>query len=573
MPDPFRHIAILALLLFVFQAHAQNLENIGKTKPFSISGGVSSRLVFYNADGIPERRDPFGYVLGGNVNIGIYELYLPFSFTYSNQGTSYGQPFNQFGVSPTYKWATLHLGYRNVTHSSFTLAGHQMLGVGFDLNPGKLRLGFMYGRLRRAVQYIPPPDSLSLDTLLQVQPIPVADDPVYKRSGWSAKVGYGDNNNFIDVILFKAADDPSSISDDSVKQAVRPAENAVIGINARKMFFNKLSVYFEGAVSAYTRDQEAVEEGSGSDSISLSRLFKPFIPINSATYYYRAVKSGLNYSHAKFNVQAEYQRIDADYQSMGAYFFNNDIESFSVTPVVYFFQSKVIATMGFVHQRDNLSGKKYATTRRTIPRINLSINPNYRYGFDIGYQDMKTNQTSGMVELTDSTRMHMSNPGITLGARYNIIDSLRTHTFMIMLNRFELRDRNLTTQPFSQYTASIVNFNYSFYRVKSALGLNASFTSNKLDSNNGINESFGVALGSTKGFADNKYMLNVSWSANFADLGDSHSANAGLSFSPGGGFSATVNLIYLTVKYPGSEFNEFTGFIEGRYNFGKKAKP
>lgn len=561
------------MLLCVIQVRAQNLENIGKTKPFSISGGVSSRLVFYNASGIPERRDPFGYVFSGNVNIGIYELYLPFSFSYSNQGTSYGQPFNQFGVSPTYKWATLHLGYRNVSHSSFTLAGHQMLGVGFDLNPGKLRLGFMYGRLRRAVQFIPPPDSLSLDTLLQTQPIPLADDPVYKRSGWSAKVGYGDNNNFIDLILFKATDDPASISDDSVKQIVRPAANAVVGINGRKMFFNKLSVYFEGALSAYTRDRDVGDEESTSDSISYSKLFKPFIPINGTTYYYRALKSGLNYSHAKFNVQAEYQRIDADYQSMGAYFFNNDIESFSVTPTLYLLQNKVIATMGFVHQRDNLNGKKYATTRRTIPRINLSINPSYRYGFDIGYQDMKTSQTTGVVELTDSTRMRMSNPGITVGGRYNIMDSVRTHTFMVMLNRFQLRDRNLTTQPFSQYTASIVNFNYNFYKVRSGLGLNASFTSNRLDSYTGVNESFGVAVGGMKGFVDNKYMLNISWSANFADAGDSQSANAGFSFSATSGFSASVNLTYLTVKYPGSEFNEFTGFIEGRYNFGTKRKP
>ena len=561
------------MLLCVIQVRAQNLENIGKTKPFSISGGVSSRLVFYNASGIPERRDPFGYVFSGNVNIGIYELYLPFSFSYSNQGTSYGQPFNQFGVSPTYKWATLHLGYRNVSHSSFTLAGHQMLGVGFDLNPGKLRLGFMYGRLRRAVQFIPPPDSLSLDTLLQTQPIPLADDPVYKRSGWSAKVGYGDNNNFIDLILFKATDDPASISDDSVNQIVRPAANAVVGINGRKMFFNKLSVYFEGALSAYTRDRDVGDEESTSDSISYSKLFKPFIPINGTTYYYRALKSGLNYSHAKFNVQAEYQRIDADYQSMGAYFFNNDIESFSVTPALYLLQNKVIATMGFVHQRDNLNGKKYATTRRTIPRINLSINPSYRYGFDIGYQDMKTSQTTGVVELTDSTRMRMSNPGITVGGRYNIMDSVRTHTFMVMLNRFQLRDRNLTTQPFSQYTASIVNFNYNFYKVRSGLGLNASFTSNRLDSYTGVNESFGVAVGGMKGFVDNKYMLNISWSANFADAGDSQSANAGFSFSATSGFSASVNLTYLTVKYPGSEFNEFTGFIEGRYNFGTKRKP
>jgi hypothetical protein len=408
---------------------------------------------------------------------------------------------------------------------------------------------------------------------LQTQPLPVADDPVYKRKGWSAKVGYGDNNNFIDLILFKGADDPSSITDDSVKQVVRPAENAVIGINARKMFFNKLSFYLEGAVSAYTRDKELQDEGSEGDSASLSKLFKPFIPVNSTTYYYRALKTGLNYSHTKLNVQAEYQRIDADYQSMGAYFFNNDIESISITPVFYLLQNKVIATSGLVYQRDNLNHKKYATTHRTIPRLNLSINPSYRYGFDIGYQDMKTNQTSGIIELTDSTRMHMNNPGITLGGRYNILDSLRTHTFMLMYNRFELKDKNLSTQPYSQYVATIINFNYNFYLVKSGFGLNASFTSNDLESFNGVNRSFGVALGGSKGFDDSRYMINASWSANFADPGDSHSVNTGLAFAPGGRFSATLNLSYLTVQQTAAKFNEFTGFVECRYNFGKTGKP
>jgi len=109
--------------------------------------------------------------------------------------------------------------------------------------------------------------------------------------------------------------------------------------------------------------------------------------------------------------------------------------------------------------------------------------------------------------------------------------------------------------------------------VKKALGLNASFTSNKLDSYNGVNESFGFALGGSKGFEGSKYTVNGSWSANFSDFGDSQSINAGLGFTPGGRFSANLNLTYLTVTYPGSQFNEFTGFVEGRYNFGKKGKP
>jgi hypothetical protein len=453
------------------------------------------------------------------------------------------------------------------------LAGHQILGAGFELNPGKLRLGFMYGRLRRAVQFIPPPDSLSLDSLLQTHPIPIAEDPVYKRNGWSAKVGYGDNNNFIDLILFKGADDASSISDDSVRQIIRPAENAVIGINARKTLFNTLSVFFEGAVSAFTRDKDLHDEGEAGDSLSISKLFKPFIPVNSSTYYYRALKTGFSYTHAKFNVQAEYQRIDPDYQSMGAYFFSNDIESVSVTPVFYLLKNKVIVTSGLIYQRDNLSDKKLVTTHRTIPRVNFSINPSYRYGFDIGYQDMMTNQKSGVTEVTDSMRMNMNNPGITLVSRYNILDSLRTHTFMLMLNRFSMNDKNPLTKPYSEYTATIINFNYNFFLVKSNFGLNISFTSNALESFNGKDASLGLSVGGTKGFKDDKFMLNASWSSNFTDPGNSHNVNIGAGFTPGKKITVSTNLSYLNSQQESFNFNEITGFIECRYNFGKTVKP
>lgn len=568
MLHAFRYIAMVLCLSTTILLKAQDLSQIGKAKPFSYTGNISNRLIFYNASGIPDRRDQFGYVLNGGINLSIYKWTLPFTFTFSNQGTSFGQPFNQFGVSPTYKWVTLHLGYRNVTHSSLTLAGHQILGAGVDLNPGKLRAGFMYGRLRRAVEFKPPPDSLSLDTLLQTQKIPTLQDPVYQRTGWSAKIGYGDNNSFVDVILFKASDDPSSITNDSLKQHFRPAANAVIGINARKTFFNKLSVYFEGAMSAMTRDTE-LPDGEESDSIIRRKLFKPFVPINNTTYYYRAVKAGISYSHTTFNLVADYQRIDPDYQSMGSYFFNNDIESINLTPSFFLLKNKVIVTSGISYQHDNLNQKKQFTTHRTIPRLNVSINPSFRYGIDLGYQDMMTKQTSGVLELTDSTRMAMSNPGFTVGGRYNILDSLRTHTFLLMLNQFTLKDKNPVTKPFSEYTATIFNFNYNLFLTKPALGMSVSLTANMLDTFSGKIKSTGISIGGSKGFNDNKITINTSWSSNFSEGGNSHNATIGAGFAPGKKFMLNAQLTYLTGDQLVTTFNEVTGSIECRYSFGK----
>ena len=169
---------VLLTIFFTSLLSAQDLESIGEDPVVKVSGDLSGRFVFYNATGIDNRRDPFGYVLGGNINVDLYGLSLPFSFTYSNQESYFGQPFNQFGVSPTYKWATLHLGYRNISHSSYTLAGHQLLGAGFELNPGKLRVSFISGRLRKAVEHdqLSFQDTVGIDSLL-LEERPVIDDP------------------------------------------------------------------------------------------------------------------------------------------------------------------------------------------------------------------------------------------------------------------------------------------------------------------------------------------------------------------------------------------------------------
>ena len=74
----------------------------------------------------------------------IYGVEIPFSLTVSEQERSFRQPFNQFGITPTYKWAKAHLGYSNLTWSPFTWSGQTVLGGGVELNPGKFRFGMRY---------------------------------------------------------------------------------------------------------------------------------------------------------------------------------------------------------------------------------------------------------------------------------------------------------------------------------------------------------------------------------------------------------------------------------------------
>ena len=168
-------------------------------KPWAGSGTIGLNTSFYNASGIPERQSPLSYGINANATLTLYGISMPFSFTwYSNQKAGFRQPFNQFGISPTYKWLTVHLGYRHVSFSEFTLNGYTFLGAGVEARPGKFRLGAVYGKFNQISQY-----DLAMTDII----------PKLTRTGWATKVGYGTNDRFVDISMLRIGDNPKNFVD------------------------------------------------------------------------------------------------------------------------------------------------------------------------------------------------------------------------------------------------------------------------------------------------------------------------------------------------------------------------
>jgi len=174
-----------------------------------MGGGLSLGLRSYNASGAALRQDPFFYTLGANLNFKIYQIDIPFSMILTAKNTNKSFPsikdmlnslkdqakskvngYARFGISPHYKWAKLHIGHRSMNFSKYTMSNLNFFGTGIELNPGKVRISGMYGRLAKAE-----PINLSLTS---------PNLPIYKRIGWSTKLGYGDEKASADIILFTA---------------------------------------------------------------------------------------------------------------------------------------------------------------------------------------------------------------------------------------------------------------------------------------------------------------------------------------------------------------------------------
>ena len=145
---------LLILIALANPVQAQELSNIGKQKPVTVNGSLGGSTSFYHSNETVATRPAFSWNLYGNFTPTVYGVALPFSFVVNQYSKSYSQPFTQFGLSPTYKWAKLHLGYRSIQFSPMTFDGQSFRGLGLELTPKLFRFATFYGKLNRKVNLI-----------------------------------------------------------------------------------------------------------------------------------------------------------------------------------------------------------------------------------------------------------------------------------------------------------------------------------------------------------------------------------------------------------------------------------
>ncbi|QEM02553.1 hypothetical protein DIU31_003100 [Mucilaginibacter rubeus] len=408
--------------------HAQDLENIAHQKPVTFSGTIQAQGIFYNATGIQDRRAPFTYYFSGNPTISFYGLDVPLSFSFSQSDKSFRQPFNQFGISPAYKWVTVHLGYRDISFSPYTLGGHTMLGAGFELTPGKLRVGFMYGRLNRAT---------TIDTTTQAL-VPFS----FSRKGYAAKLGYGTDRNFFELSYLSAKDDtikPKGVTPQ--QDYISPARNDVMGYTSRFSFFKYFMFESDGALSLYTNDVNSPISLDNGSSTLLNKLRTTF-GLNGTSEYYTAFSAGLGYKSRNYGLKLKYKRVDPDFQTMGAYYFSSDYENWTVSPSANLAKGKIRFNGSLGFQHDNIKDQKRATNHRVIGAFNAGVDITKSLSVDAVYTNFSDNQKAQTVLFADSLKIVQTTQTITIMPRYMIISTDVIHMVSGSFTRNSLNDYN-----------------------------------------------------------------------------------------------------------------------------------
>lgn len=346
-----------SFFLSIASAQTVDLETLGKGKAFKLGGGISSNGVFYNSNQ-ELGREPFTYFLQGNLNINFYQFSMPVSYSYSNQGEqlNYNLPFslNRLSLHPKYKWVQGHIGSVAMSFSPYTLNGHQFTGGGVELTPdGPWKFSAMAGRLLKATEFDGGEQSI----------------PAFQRMGYGLKVGFEQERYSAGVIMFYAKDDINSIASVPDEQEITPKENVVLSLEGSYKIMENLQMNAAYATSAITQDLRALPLRIKSGGLAGLLLKK-----RTSTQYFDAIRAGLDYSFDKSTLGVAYERIAPGYETLGAYFFNNDFENITLNASTVLFDTKLSLTFNIGYQRDDLKNQKERAMNRTVGSLNATYN-------------------------------------------------------------------------------------------------------------------------------------------------------------------------------------------------------
>jgi len=511
-----KNIFLILVLTFstFLVSNAQEISELGNTAPFTLNGSVSANCQYSNRQ--YGNTTPFGWLISSSINPAIYGFEIPLSFSFGSAESNFSQPFNQIGISPSYKWLKTHLGYRSLTFSKYSLSGVPFLGAGLELTPGNFNFGIMKGRFQRATQT----DSTS--------PIAAA----FERSGYALKLGFGSDNTFFNISFFHAQDDTNSLRATQNFSNTLPLENSVVTLgNKISLLDNIISFESEAGLCVVSRDIRAENLDLTTSKIPqfLANIHTP----KTSTSLGIAGNAGLNFNLNNFGLRILFERIDPNYCSLGTYFANNDFQNITLVPRANLFGGMLNINASLGLQTDNTLNTKENTSSRVIGSAYLNIKPNQDYSLDIGFTNYNALSEAVSKKAYDSSHNKNTSLSISISPRYTLVTENQMHNFGLMgsVNRFnnEASDAIQNISSSSSTTSVLASYNLSYKDSPTNFGAGLSF-SNSDGTGNG-STTLGGNVNMTKSFMGNKLNLNAGVSMSISEASGNSFSSLGLNSS------------------------------------------
>lgn len=515
-------LCIVFACCFCRKGYAQDVDLENFYKPnFKVTGNVNANMIYYKSN-MDNTREPFTYLLSGNLNVSAFNFSVPLFYSITNQGNNLGYTapfdFNRLSIMPKYKWVKAYIGNVSMTFSPYTLSGFPFKGVGLELTPrSPFKISLMGGQLLKAVS-----EEEALGGI-----------PVYQRFGYGAKIGFEQQRYKIGWIGFYAKDDVNSLNMTTDK-GVTPKENFVNSLTFNTSLVKNLNFSVEYALSVLTDDTRSgkISGGSLRDKLFSSR---------ESTSFLNALNVNFDYNIQKSLVGITYERIDPNYNTLGALYFNNDLENIALRFSRPFYQDKITVSTSLGFQRDDLEKVKKQDTKRVVGSINMNYRVTDQINITGSYSNFSTytNKKLDQFELINNPNVVPSDTldykQLSQNANVNVSYAFgRKRNQNLNLNYSIAGQANEQGGVIRRGQASTVqNYNVAhsinIMEMKIAFNSSINYTSNEVAQNN--SSSVGASVGASKKLFKDKLNTNLGVLYNNSQATTSSSSVYGVKFN------------------------------------------
>jgi hypothetical protein len=250
-----------------------------------------------------------------------------------------------------------------------------------------------------------------------------------------------------------------------------------------------------------------------------------------------ATRAGLEWNVSAYGLRFEYLRVEPDYETLGSYFFNTDVQSFTLAPRGSFAGGRVNVTLSGGLSRNNLYDDLERTTKRVIGSANINLMVSQAFRIGGMFSNYSADQQSEFLVDGDSTLIKNVARNYMLTPQFQFGGSTR-HVIGFRASRQDYQQTGSFSSTPTDTRTTNISANYSVQLRDKDLRVRLTVSNLTSESAFSEIETRGLSFGVTKGFMDSRLNLDLRVSYRQRDPGGDRptpsnlAADLGLNFSP-----------------------------------------